>query len=1102
MVWNLTANRLMVSGHDPGWCSGDIDASVPAIVITGSLEGVRFRSSHDCKLGNRCFKRPSSLRFHTNTHSGFATPFRCPYPGCRRSFSNRSNADRHYHNHTNALIPFQSLQSSTQVDEIDVAHIVDSRCNIGESMAFIDQRVECSEFLSLDGLWKGESSAATSPCSPITTNAMHTFHQEGPRNTLDPDDSATYQVAEFPQDISIEPVPFQFKPYELAHMLDSKSYHVLRAIGGSAGLLRGLGVDSSQGLNPEQDATSLTRVGAMKEKGIINILDSDETPATPPRHTAHRLPSASSSPAPSEDSVAFEASIMDRRKVYGENTLPPRPSKTLSQLMFAAMKDKVLILLTIAVTVSLALGFFQKFRHPRDPKQPPIDWVEGVAVTVAMLIVVIVGSVNDWQKERQFKALNNKKEERGVRVIRGGRETLVDVKQVVVGDIAILEPGEIVPCDGMFLSGHSVRCDESESDAIRKVSWAEWTALRCAGQSNSGGDPSVGFDLHSQLAHTDCFVVSGSKVLEGIGRYVVVAVGQKSFNGKIMMALRARSQNTPLPILQPKLNYLAELVTKLGNKALFTALMYKWIADLRVRAHALHEVSLLSFLSAAVFLTFGLGLLTDWMKLPTIVSFLADILLRVIVSRPILLAMLIFCFGRTFSPSPYINSTLLGFLTLSSPNNPKPSSHQLPEGHDSHDDSDNVALGQVLLPRWVISKSQACFCWSILSMSALAYGGKALELSAFFVLVILCDPASCLVDSFPSLKRPWRRHRWNWKPGDLFRSVYPGSYLSIPFIRTRWPEFQWFENSGHSPECDPWLWRRKSHNHPRLGRQDMSCWDWDGLISITSSMPTADLDVCNHPKLSRQDMSRWEWDGLIHTPVMLSMSTTDPPGTDETRSRFLSYTLSLSSLEPVSIVSPSVSIALSGCIHKPQLQNAFPPFSIYLTRVIVTVASAHDFEIQGATVVMCENYNVYCHCQLQHQHQYQPQLPLLHNHPLYYQPSSRRFYIPPHYGQDPTTTTAQHGSYHQHQSYRNPFRSRNPFLSRPACPSLVGGSRWHELHVQLEETREQIELNIVRIEKRLSQIEKNLINIERAIWLLQHRQHPSEPEPEPPPMDE
>jgi Ca2+-transporting ATPase len=84
-----------------------------------------------------------------------------------------------------------------------------------------------------------------------------------------------------------------------------------------------------------------------------------------------------------------------------------------------------------------------------------------------------------------------------------------------------LEPGEIVPCDGVFLSGHNVKCDESgatgESDAIKKVSYEELV------------------QLGSEGAHADCFMVSGSKVLEGVGRYVVVAVGTKSFNGRIMM---------------------------------------------------------------------------------------------------------------------------------------------------------------------------------------------------------------------------------------------------------------------------------------------------------------------------------------------------------------------------------------------------------------------------------------------------------------------------------------------------------------------------------------------------------------------------------------
>lgn len=156
------------------------------------------------------------------------------------------------------------------------------------------------------------------------------------------------------------------------------------------------------------------------------------------------------------------------------------------------------------------------------------------------LCKVVVGSVNDWQKERQFKALNERKEERGVKVIRDGVEKVIDIKvcydmfvlstsltliqEVVVGDIALVEPGEIIPCDGIFITGHNVKCDESgatgESDAIKKASYTEVIELTRSAEGS---------------LHTDCFMISGSKVIEGVGKYVVVAVGTKSFNGRIMM---------------------------------------------------------------------------------------------------------------------------------------------------------------------------------------------------------------------------------------------------------------------------------------------------------------------------------------------------------------------------------------------------------------------------------------------------------------------------------------------------------------------------------------------------------------------------------------
>ena len=195
------------------------------------------------------------------------------------------------------------------------------------------------------------------------------------------------------------------------------------------------------------------------------------------------------------------------------------------------------VLLTIAAVVSLALGIYQASPAgpphieenadcPEGCEVPSLEWVEGVAIVVAIVIIVLVGSLTDFQKERQFQKLNAQREDRTVKVIRDGNEQQINTKDLVVGDIALLEPGEILPVDGVFLSGHNIRCDESgatgESDAIKKVSFDECVAER--DNLELGGKRKL-----------DCFMVSGAKVLEGVGSYVVISSGTNTFNGRIMM---------------------------------------------------------------------------------------------------------------------------------------------------------------------------------------------------------------------------------------------------------------------------------------------------------------------------------------------------------------------------------------------------------------------------------------------------------------------------------------------------------------------------------------------------------------------------------------
>lgn len=336
------------------------------------------------------------------------------------------------------------------------------------------------------------------------------------------------------------PAPFLVRPKKLASLVDPKSIELLSSFGGASGLLAGLGTDPKKGL----DSAVL--------KGSSFGAD------------------------------ASQANAEERKRVYGANVLPTRKAKSLFYLMWLALKDKVLIILCIAAVISLALGLYQDLGTApetvynaatgQEQEVPSVDWVEGVAIMVAVLIVVMVGSVNDFQKEKQFQKLNEKKDDRGVKVIRSGQEQVISVYDILVGDIAILEPGEIVPVDGVFLRGHGVRCDESgatgESDAIKKVSYEE-----CLAERDGKEESEKGFK-------NDCFLVSGGKVLEGVGEYVVIAIGPNSFNGRTLMALQGDAPPTPL---QLKLNALAELIAKLGSLAgliLFSSLMIRFFVQL------------------------------------------------------------------------------------------------------------------------------------------------------------------------------------------------------------------------------------------------------------------------------------------------------------------------------------------------------------------------------------------------------------------------------------------------------------------------------------------------------------------------------------------
>lgn len=161
------------------------------------------------------------------------------------------------------------------------------------------------------------------------------------------------------------------------------------------------------------------------------------------------------------------------------------------------------------------------------------------------------------------------KEDRMVKAIRSARSVEISVHDVLAGDVLHLEPGDLVPADGILISGYTVRCDESsmtgESEQIQKVAGDEALArLHTTGDVDS----------------LDPFIIAGSKVLEGIGTYIVTGVGMNSTHGRLMMSLTERIDETPL---QKKLSVVADKIAISGVAAaglLFIVLTGKFLSQI------------------------------------------------------------------------------------------------------------------------------------------------------------------------------------------------------------------------------------------------------------------------------------------------------------------------------------------------------------------------------------------------------------------------------------------------------------------------------------------------------------------------------------------
>ncbi|XP_008777739.2 probable calcium-transporting ATPase 8, plasma membrane-type [Phoenix dactylifera] len=234
-----------------------------------------------------------------------------------------------------------------------------------------------------------------------------------------------------------------------------------------------------------------------------------------------------------------------RQNIFGVNQYVEKPARNFWMFVWDALHDLTLIILMICALLSVVVGLATEGW--------PKGMYDGLGIILSIFLVVIVTAVSDYKQSLQFRDLDREKKKIFIKVTRDGYKQKVSIYDVVVGDVVDLSIGDIVPADGIYISGYALLIDES---------------------SLSGESEPV------YISHENPFVLAGTKVQDGSAKMLVTSVGMKTEWGNLMETLtQGGDDETPL---QVKLNGVATIIGKIGlafATLTFLVLLVRFIVD-------------------------------------------------------------------------------------------------------------------------------------------------------------------------------------------------------------------------------------------------------------------------------------------------------------------------------------------------------------------------------------------------------------------------------------------------------------------------------------------------------------------------------------------
>ena len=217
------------------------------------------------------------------------------------------------------------------------------------------------------------------------------------------------------------------------------------------------------------------------------------------------------------------------------------------RLYLEKYQDPMIRILLIAAAVSLALAFVKQ------------DFIETLGIFFAIILATTVGFYFERDAARKFDVLTQLGEEQPVKVVRDGKVVEIPRREVVVGDVVIIETGDEVPADGRLFEATDLQVDESSLTGEPITTKSSLTTNIEDGVDKS---PQQAKDKGNEEAYPKDMLLRSSMVMGGTGRYVVTAVGDETEIGHVArQATELTGVKTPLNI---QLERLAKFISKVG----------------------------------------------------------------------------------------------------------------------------------------------------------------------------------------------------------------------------------------------------------------------------------------------------------------------------------------------------------------------------------------------------------------------------------------------------------------------------------------------------------------------------------------------------------